>query len=134
MTAKQAARAPEQSTQATLLGTPTTGVDASTSNSCLAAKQAHVKVPFPDHLVPFLVQKITSLETNNLTFIVESVYQDLKHQKVKKNAIEAKVREIGEKAKGHKVWGIKPDMLVSTRSLQFVSVSSLTCMRDFRLH
>lgn len=38
---------------------------------------------------------------------MEMVYQELKAHKVKKNAIEAKVREIGEKHKEKKVWVLK---------------------------
>lgn len=78
------------------------------------APQLPPKTPFPDAYLPFLIQKITSLATSNLTFIVESVYQDLKDQKVKKNAIEAKVREISEKSQ--KLWVVKQDVLVSCNS------------------
>jgi hypothetical protein len=37
---------------------------------------------------------------------VESVYQELRAHKVKKNAIEAKVREVAEKSKEKKIWVI----------------------------
>jgi hypothetical protein len=64
------------------------------------------KTTFPDAHVPLLISKITALATANLTFIVESVYQELRAHKVKKNAIEAKVREVAEKSKEKKIWVI----------------------------
>ncbi|KAG1826950.1 uncharacterized protein BJ212DRAFT_1474155 [Suillus subaureus] len=65
------------------------------------------KTTFPDAHVPFLISKITTLATANLTFIVESVHQELREHKVKKNAIEAKVREVAEKSKEKKIWVIR---------------------------
>lgn len=76
----------------------------------LKLAQAPPKNPFPDAYLPFLKSKIDSLATSNLTFIVESVYQELKDHKIKKNAIEAKVREIGEKQQ--KLWVVKPNVTV----------------------
>ncbi|KAG2158454.1 uncharacterized protein EDB93DRAFT_670725 [Suillus bovinus] len=64
------------------------------------------KTTFPDAHVPLLISKITTLATANLTFIVESVHQELRAHKVKKNAIEAKVREVAEKSKEKKIWVI----------------------------
>ena len=72
------------------------------------------KTPFPDALLPFLADKIASLATGNLTWLIESLYQDLKGHKVKKVAIEAKVREIAEKCSIKKVWTVKDDILVSS--------------------
>ncbi|KAI0080560.1 hypothetical protein K474DRAFT_1657705 [Panus rudis PR-1116 ss-1] len=66
------------------------------------------KTTFPSEHLPVLVSKITSMETGNITAIVEVVFQELRAHKVKKNAIEAKVREIGEKNK--KVWIVKPEV------------------------
>ena len=66
------------------------------------------KNPFPDAHLPALLSKIETLATGSLISIVETVYQELKEHKVKKNAIEAKVREVGEKCKDKKVWVIKP--------------------------
>ncbi|KAH7912148.1 hypothetical protein BJ138DRAFT_1172111 [Hygrophoropsis aurantiaca] len=68
------------------------------------------KTTFPDIHLPVLFSKISSLATPNLTFIVESIHQELKAHRVKKNAIEAKVREIGEKSKDKKVWVVKDDI------------------------
>ncbi|KAG0705051.1 hypothetical protein DFH29DRAFT_908572 [Suillus ampliporus] len=62
------------------------------------------KTTFPDVHVPLLLGKITTLATANLTFIVESIHQELRAHKVKKNAIEAKVREVAEKSKDKKIW------------------------------
>lgn len=67
--------------------------------------------------MPLLLAKIKELDTGNLTFIVETVYKELSTQKagVKKNAIEVKVREVGEKSKDSgsaKVWVVKRDVRV----------------------
>ncbi|KAG2061654.1 hypothetical protein BDR06DRAFT_925552 [Suillus hirtellus] len=64
------------------------------------------KTTFPDAHVPLLISKITTLATANLTFIVESVHQELRAHKVKKNAIEAKIREVAKKSKEKKIWVI----------------------------
>lgn len=60
-----------------------------------------------------LLSKITALATSNLAFIVETVYQDVREHRVKKNSIEAKIKEVGEKCKTQKVWVVKPDVKVS---------------------
>lgn len=65
------------------------------------------KTVFPDAHLGTLLAKITDLATPSLTFLVESIYQELREHKVKKNAIEAKVREISEKSKDKKVWVVK---------------------------
>ena len=66
------------------------------------------KTVFPEAHLDDLLAKITDLATPNFTFLVESIYQDLRVHKIKKNAIEAKLREIGEKSKEKKIWVIKP--------------------------
>ncbi|THH33913.1 hypothetical protein EUX98_g344 [Antrodiella citrinella] len=90
--------------------------DASTSqNASPSAKRSPVvvapKTPFPDAHLPILVAKIQSMQTGNIAGIVETVYQDLRIHKVKKNAIEAKLKEIGEKSKETKLWVVKPEFL-----------------------
>lgn len=77
------------------------------------------KTNFPEAHLGTLLTKITELATPSLAFLVESVYQDLRTHKIKKNAIEAKVREIGEKSKDKKVWIVKPTVQVG---------SMLSCM------
>lgn len=69
-----------------------------------AAPVSTPKTTFPDAHVPLLISTITTLATANLTFIVESIHQELRTHKVKKNAIEAKVREVAEKSKEKKIW------------------------------
>jgi chromatin assembly factor 1 subunit A len=71
------------------------------------------KSNFPDTYLPVLLSKIESLATGSLITIVETVYQELKVHKVKKNAIESKVREIGEKCKEKKVWVVRTEVKVS---------------------
>ncbi|KAK0503100.1 chromatin assembly factor 1 subunit A-domain-containing protein [Armillaria luteobubalina] len=66
------------------------------------------KTVFPEAHLPLLLSKINTLQTTNLTFLVEAIYQELRGYKVKKNAIEAKVREVGEKNKDTKFWKVKP--------------------------
>lgn len=63
------------------------------------------KYPFPEAHVPGLVARINELATGSIVLIVETLYQELKDHKVKKNSIEAKVREIAVK-KG-RVWVAK---------------------------
>ncbi|KAF7791279.1 hypothetical protein EIP86_002293 [Pleurotus ostreatoroseus] len=66
---------------------------------------------FPDQHIPLLLSKIASLETGNLTYLVETVHKELTEFKVKKNSIEAKIKEIGEKSReGKKVWVVKPEV------------------------
>jgi chromatin assembly factor 1 subunit A len=75
------------------------------------------KTTFPDTYLPQLLAKITSLETGNFTFLVESIYQEFRGFGVKKNAVEAKVKEVSEKSKERKVWIVKPDATVSMFSI-----------------
>ncbi|KAF8559629.1 hypothetical protein OG21DRAFT_1502866 [Imleria badia] len=70
------------------------------------------KTVFPEAHLGTLLAKITDLATPSLTFLVESIYQDLRIHKIKKNAIEAKVREMGEKSKDKKVWVVKQSVQV----------------------
>jgi len=65
------------------------------------------KHPFPEVHIPTLVAKINELATGSVVLIVESLYQELKDHKVKKNSIEAKVRELAVK-KG-RIWVAKQD-------------------------
>ncbi|KAL5533009.1 hypothetical protein ACEPAF_4783 [Sanghuangporus sanghuang] len=69
------------------------------------------KNPFPTALIPYFADKVASLNSGNLTWLVESLYQDLRPHRVKKNAIEAKVREDCEKCPVRKVWIVKEDVL-----------------------
>ena len=84
-----------------------------------ATKQPSLKpkTAFPDSLLPMLVAKIDSLATGSFNAIVDSVYLDLREHKVKKNAIEAKIREVCEKHKERKVWVVKDAIRVSNSSL-----------------
>ncbi|KAH8107191.1 hypothetical protein BXZ70DRAFT_282272 [Cristinia sonorae] len=78
-----------------------------------AAAPITPKTPFPDAHLPVLVAKIQSMQTGNIAGIVEMVYHELRVHKVKKNAIESKLREIAEKAKEKKVWVVKSEYLTS---------------------
>jgi chromatin assembly factor 1 subunit A len=72
------------------------------------------KTVFPEAHLDTLLVKIASLATPSLAFLVESIYQDLRDSNVKKNAIEAKVREMGEKSKDRKVWVVKQGVQVGS--------------------
>jgi len=72
------------------------------------------KTVFPEAHLGTLLAKITDLATPSLTLLVESIYQDLRIHKVKKNAIEAKVREVGEKSKDKKAWVVKQAIQVGS--------------------
>ncbi|PBK96692.1 hypothetical protein ARMGADRAFT_988685 [Armillaria gallica] len=76
------------------------------------------KTVFPEAHLPLLLSKINALQTTNLTFLVEAIYQDLRAHKVKKNAIEAKVREVGEKSKDTKFWKVKPGFEQENAAMQ----------------
>ena len=71
------------------------------------------KNAFPDVHLPFLMSRIDGLATTSLQCIIETVHRELQAHKVKKNAIEAKVREIAEKCKEKKVWVVKAEVRVS---------------------
>jgi hypothetical protein len=60
-----------------------------------------------------LISKLTSLEAASITTIVDAVHQELKAHKIKKNAIEARIKEIGEKCKEKRVWVLKPGVVGS---------------------
>ncbi|TFK64073.1 hypothetical protein BDN72DRAFT_286329 [Pluteus cervinus] len=72
------------------------------------------KTPFPDAHLQFLLSRITDLQSPTITFLVDAIYHELRAHKVKKNAIEAKVREVGERCKEKKFWVIKPEMIKLT--------------------
>ncbi|KAF5391448.1 hypothetical protein D9757_002078 [Collybiopsis confluens] len=65
------------------------------------------KTAFPDEHLPILLSKINITQAANLTVLVEAVSQELRQHKVKKNAIEAKIREVGERCKVRKFWVVK---------------------------
>lgn len=81
-------------------------------------KKTQVIVPktaFPEAHLPVLISKIQTLETGTISAIVEAVFHELKAHKVKKNSIEAKVKEIAEKAKDSdkgKIWVLKPGVSI----------------------
>lgn len=103
------------STISSPLQTSTSGTSLLGSTTLLPTKRkavAVIKTPFPDALMPFLADKVSSLATGNLTWLIESLYQDLKAHKVKKVSIEAKVREVVEKCPSKKIWVVKDDVLV----------------------
>ncbi|KAG6831301.1 hypothetical protein H0H92_011508 [Tricholoma furcatifolium] len=89
-------------------GSNATTSSSSTASAALTKKAVVPKQPFPDQHLPFLLQKIASLQTGSINFLIEAIHRDLREHKVKKNMIEAKVREVGEKCKEKKFWIVKP--------------------------
>ncbi|KZV69641.1 hypothetical protein PENSPDRAFT_735220 [Peniophora sp. CONT] len=74
------------------------------------------KSAFPDTHLSYLQTKVSQMNTGSLPLLVDAVYQDLKVHKVKKNAIEAKIREVCAKSKGGgAVWALKADSLVQVQ-------------------
>ena len=95
--------------------TDSTSVNPSSNvNDTVAKRATTVKYPFPPALLPYLADRVATLSSANITWLVESLYQDLRVHKVKKNAIEAKLKEVGEKCPVRKVWIVKEDVLVSS--------------------
>ncbi|KAG9318535.1 hypothetical protein JVU11DRAFT_626 [Chiua virens] len=89
------------------------------------------KTAFPEAHLGTLLAKMTDLSTPNLTYLVESIYQDLRAHKIRKNAIEAKVREIGEKCKDKKVWVVKQTGQVGTTpSRDTIDALKFVCIVD----
>ena len=70
------------------------------------------KTNFPDAHLPFLLEKITSLATGSITYLVEAIYQELRVHNVKKNSIEAKIKEVGEKSKEKRLWVVKQSVAI----------------------
>ena len=94
--------------------TSSTGVLEPVSTYQPQAKRSRTipKNPFPDAHLPFLKEKVASMSTTSLIALVEALYLDLKTHGVKKNAIEAKLREICVKGQRH-IWSVKADTEVS---------------------
>jgi chromatin assembly factor 1 subunit A len=86
--------------------------NATPSPSNVAKKApAPSKSSFPDAHMQLLLTKITQLQASSINSLVESIYLDLREHKVKKVAIEAKVREVSEKCKDKRYWVIKAGLL-----------------------
>lgn len=79
--------------------------------------------------MPHLLTRIDALATSSLLGIVDTVFRELQAHKVKKNAIEAKVREVGEKCKEKKVWVVKADVRVSAFSANAATQETNECTR-----
>ncbi|KAJ6546512.1 chromatin assembly factor 1 subunit A-domain-containing protein [Mycena vulgaris] len=79
------------------------------------AKRAVVapKTVFPEVHLSHLLAKIATTQTASLPILIDTIYQDLRDHKVKKNSIEAKVREVAEKCKIKRVWVVKEDVKVA---------------------
>ncbi|KAL0579981.1 hypothetical protein V5O48_002065 [Marasmius crinis-equi] len=65
------------------------------------------KTAFPEAHLPVLLDKVNTLQSGNLTVLVEVVFQELRAHKVKKNAIEAKIKEVGMKCRDRKYWVVR---------------------------
>lgn len=92
------------------------------------------KSPFPDALLPYLVEKVTKLATGNLVWLIESLYQDMKVHKIKKNSIEAKMREVAEKCPSKRIWVIKDEVLVRDSKYLQILIANSTCSVHWEEH
>jgi len=98
-----------------ILNSSTPSSEAASPNSVNGQRQPQSKRsrtipknPFPEAHLPFLKEKVASMGTTSLIALVEALHLDLKVHSVKKNAIEAKVREICIKDQRH-IWSLKAD-------------------------
>jgi len=105
--------------------TPNSDLSSNVANNTQGLKKTPTgpKSLFPEVHTQLLLDRITQLQASSITALVESIHLELREHKVKKNAIENKVREVGEKCKEKRVWVIKPALLVSLLVLH----TSLVC-------
>ncbi|KAF9264861.1 hypothetical protein L218DRAFT_209809 [Marasmius fiardii PR-910] len=68
------------------------------------------KTTFPEDHLRVLLDQVNTLQSSNLTLIVETVFQELRVHKVKKNAIEAKIKEVGMKCRERKCWVVREEV------------------------
>jgi chromatin assembly factor 1 subunit A len=88
------------------------GPSADTNALKRKAPAAPPKSTFPDALLPQLLLGIRRCKTASLNVLVDSLYQELKATKVKKYAIETKVKEVAEKrwnGEAQKIWVVRAD-------------------------
>jgi hypothetical protein len=105
------------------LANPSSSRRISASTSSLPKRApTGTKTAFPETHLPFLLSKIATLATGNLVYLVQNIYEELRVYGVKKNAIEGKIREIGEKSKEKKIWIVKDDFAVSEALTFLVSL------------
>lgn len=57
--------------------------------------------------IALLLDKVQASNTSSFAVLVDLIFQDLKALGIKKNALEAKLREVAVKDKGKKVWVVK---------------------------
>uniref|UniRef100_D8PWL3 Chromatin assembly factor 1 subunit A dimerization domain-containing protein n=1 Tax=Schizophyllum commune (strain H4-8 / FGSC 9210) TaxID=578458 RepID=D8PWL3_SCHCM len=85
----------------------TTAPTASSSSAPPKPSALAPKNPFPDAHLPYLLATIQTMQAKSVTALVEKIHADLQEHKVRKNAIEAKIREVAEKSAQGKVWVLK---------------------------
>ncbi|KAJ3508632.1 hypothetical protein NLJ89_g5647 [Agrocybe chaxingu] len=118
-----------------LTATPTINLNDASLNlpgTSITSKKAPIapKSTFPEIYVDFLLNKITQLQASSITALVETIFQDLREHKVKKIAIEAKVREVGEKCREKKIWIVKPALPVGAHSNNNASWGLMTTQQS----
>ncbi|KAJ7090042.1 hypothetical protein C8R43DRAFT_939046 [Mycena crocata] len=86
---------------------PTSHPAPGSKRSVLAPKTA-----FPEIHLAHLLDKIAASQIASLPILIDTIYQDLRNHNVKKNSIEAKVREVAEKCKVKRVWIVKENFRV----------------------
>ncbi|KAJ6496514.1 chromatin assembly factor 1 subunit A-domain-containing protein [Mycena vitilis] len=99
--------------------TPTRPDSSTAPPAATAAKRTTVapKTVFPEAHLAQLLDKITASPTASLPILIDTIYQDLRNHKVKKNCIEAKVREVAEKCKVKKVWVVRDTFRVAMHAI-----------------
>jgi chromatin assembly factor 1 subunit A len=86
------------------------------------------KSTFPEAHITYLCDKVAQMRTGSLPVLVDAIYQDLRVHKVKKNAIEAKIREVCSKDARGAIWAIKSDQssvrfITSSTTLTFIEIN-----------
>ncbi|KAF8520215.1 hypothetical protein BU17DRAFT_89212 [Hysterangium stoloniferum] len=72
-----------------------------------STNQTMPKTCFPEMHVPLLLNKVAACNTSSFIVLLDTMFQDLKSFGIKKNALEAKLREVVEKDKSKKIWVVR---------------------------
>lgn len=91
------------------LGDGSTSANSTTPANKRGSSQPVPKTTIPDSLLPEFVAMVHG-STSNRPVLVDEVYQALKDRGAKKNAVEAKFKEIAVKEKGTKKWIVSEEV------------------------
>lgn len=89
--------------------TPGNGTGPGKKRGSGASSQPAPKTTIPDSLLPEFIAKVHG-STSTRAVLIDEVYQALKDRGAKKNAVEAKFKEIAVKEKGTKKWYVSEEV------------------------